>query len=514
MQHTIIKKAAGLLLMSALVLNTGCKKFLEEEDPSNLTPDSYFNIPEHATAGIAAAYAQTRFIGGGAGIFAQNFSMVEAVTGLSKTETGQNSDLNNLLGLVYNGDNVMVNNWWNGLYSVIAQANLVLDRVPGINPMEEELKNRILGEAHFLRAWSYFYLVRLWGDVPLILTPQTAISEDFYPTRTGQEQVYEQIIADLQAAEGSGLEWTDASGRASMGAVKSLLANVYLTMAGYPLNKGASHYALARDKANEVISSGEFELFNTYNELHSLATENKGEHIFEVQYLVGVADNPMQAAMLPNFKAVSQYGTEVGSQIPTRQFYESFEAGDKRTIDRQGFFYTHYYEEGSGALKDLSAPYIFKHFDVVAHGTAGIPGTGTSSLNWPLIRYAEVLLIYAEAQNEADGAPNAAAIDALEAIRDRAGLTTPATFTQAQFREAVWRERWYELCYENITWFDMIRLRKAFVESSKTFEDFVGHTFADDANATLEEKHLLFPLPTAEIRNNPNLRPQNPGYPE
>ncbi|MGN6490708.1 MAG: RagB/SusD family nutrient uptake outer membrane protein [Agriterribacter sp.] len=272
MQHTIIKKAAGLLLMSALVLNTGCKKFLEEEDPSNLTPDSYFNIPEHATAGIAAAYAQTRFIGGGAGIFAQNFSMVEAVTGLSKTETGQNSDLNNLLGLVYNGDNVMVNNWWNGLYSVIAQANLVLDRVPGINPMEEELKNRILGEAHFLRAWSYFYLVRLWGDVPLILTPQTAISEDFYPTRTGQEQVYEQIIADLQAAEGSGLEWTDASGRASMGAVKSLLANVYLTMAGYPLNKGASHYALARDKANEVISSGEFELFNTYNELHSLAT--------------------------------------------------------------------------------------------------------------------------------------------------------------------------------------------------------------------------------------------------
>jgi len=101
----------------------------------------------------------------------------------------------------------------------------------------------------------------------------------------------------------------------------------------------------------------------------------------------------------------------------------------------------------------------------------------------------------------------------LKLIRDRAGLTTPAigTFTQATFREAIWRERWHELCYEQTTWFGMVRLRKVYVESSQGFDNFVGHKFPDN-NATLADKHLLFPLPLAEMQNNPNLTPQNPGY--
>jgi len=502
------------MLAAAILFATGCKKFLEEEDPSNLTPDSYYTLPEHAEAAIAAAFSNTRFIGGGAGIFAQNFQMLEAVTGTAKTETGQNTDLNNLLGLAYNGDNVFVRNWWNGLYGVIAQANLVLQKVPGINPMNDAQKKKILGEAQFLRAWSYFYLVRLFGDVPLITNPVDATSPDFLPTRTGKENVYKQIVDDLLAAEGAGLPATETTGRISSGAVKSLLAEVYLTMAGQPLNKGASHYQLAADKANEVITSNNFSLFTNYGDLHNVAQENKGEHIFEIQYLVGVSENPMQAVLLPNFKDVSAYGTEIGSCVPTNQFYQSYEAGDRRVIDRQGFFYTSYYNGGNGALKNLSAPYIYKHFDSVAHGTSGKAGTGQSSLNWPQIRYAQVLLTYAEAQNEAGNGPNAAAYNALKSIRDRAGLVTPliGTFTQASFREAVWRERWHELCYEGITWFDMIRTRKAYKEATNSFENFAGHVFADNSNATLAEKHLLFPLPTAEMQNNPNLTPQNPGY--
>jgi hypothetical protein len=86
------------------------------------------------------------------------------------------------------------------------------------------------------------------------------------------------------------------------------------------------------------------------------------------------------------------------------------------------------------------------------------------------------------------------------------------TFTQTTFREAVWRERWHELCYENITWFDMVRLKKVYKESTNGFVNFVGHVFPDNANAVLADKHLLFPLPTAEMQNNPNLKPQNPGY--
>src|ERR1043165_6078619 len=136
-----------IFLICAFVLaSVGCKKWLREEDndPSNLSPDNYYTLPGHADAAIAAAYAQTRFIGNGAGIFANNFSMLEMLTGTAKTETGQNTDLNNLIGLSYNGENVFVNNWWNGAYSVIAQTNLVLDKVPGINPMDEGQKKRVL----------------------------------------------------------------------------------------------------------------------------------------------------------------------------------------------------------------------------------------------------------------------------------------------------------------------------------------------------------------------------------
>lgn len=501
-----------LIVLSIALFSLSCDKFVEkEEDPSNLFPDNYYTIPEHATASIASGYAQMRFVGGGAGIFVNNFQMLEAVTGTMKTETGQNSDLNNLLGLAYNGDNLLVNNWWNGLYNIIAQANLTLERVPGISPMDEALKNRILGEAKFQRAYAYFYLVRLWGDVPLILTPQRVTSENFFPSKTNQEAVYEQIVKDLSDAENSGLPPVETTGRASRAAVKSLLAKVYLTMAGYPLQKGVPYYELAAAKALEVINSTDFSLFPKYADLHNPALDNRGEHIFQVQYQAGIADNPFQGVILPNFKDISEFGTEIGSCVPTNEFVNSYEPGDLRTVDRVGFFYRTYYDKGNGPLRDLSAPYIYKYFDTVGHGTAGIKGAGNSSLNWSVIRYAEVLLTYAEAQNEADGSPNAQAIAALTSIRNRAKLTTPASFTQEEFRTAVWRERWHELCYENHTWFDMVRLRKAYVEASNSFEEFVGHALTS-SGSVLQEKHLLFPLPTSEMQNNPNLKPQNAGY--
>lgn len=315
----------------------------------------------------------------------------------------------------------------------------------------------------------------------------------------------------MSDAEASDLPFQDTKGRASLGAVKAELAEVYLTMAGFPLQKGAAYYKLAADKAKEVITNGSFSLFTDYADLHSVSSKNRGEFIFQIQYLSGVSDNPNQGILLPNFKDVSAYGTEIGSTVPTLQFYESYEPNDKRAIDRQGYFYTSYYNGGNGALKDLSAPYIFKHFDIIANGTQGVAGTATSSLNWTNIRYAQVLLTYAEAQNEAEGGPNAAGFSAVNAIRSRAILLPLSAMSQNAFREAVWRERWHELCYEGITWFDMIRLHKVYNESTNGFDNFVGHKFPGNSSV-LAEKHLLFPLPTSEMQNNVNLKPQNPGY--
>ncbi len=220
--------------------------------------------------------------------------------------------------------------------------------------------------------------------------------------------------------------------------------------------------------------------------------------------------NPMEN-MYPNFKPVTFAGPGgTGSTIPTREFYNSYEPNDLRAKNQDGYFYTSYYTNGNGAPFELGAPYIFKHFNTTSSGFSGVAGTRNNNLNVPLIRYAEVLLMYAEAQNELGG-PTPEAYAAFKRIRDRAQLTTPeiGNYTQASFREAVWKERWHELAYEQITWFDMVRLRKVYNETTGQFDEFVGHL--NQGRFPLQERHLLFPIPTPEIQNSPNLK-QNPGY--
>lgn len=515
----IIKKiyiplAFGIMLTLSL---TGCKDFLKEVDPSNLTPDNFYTIPDHAEAAIAATYSNLRFYGDGAGIFSSNWQLLEAVTGTATTETAQNSDLNNLYSLSYDANTQHISNWWNGLYRIIGNANLVLDKVPLITPMDEGQRLKILSEAHFLRAWAYFHVVRLWGDAPLITAPQTASSEDFFPERASQEDLYNLIIEDLKFAENGGLSWTDESGRINLAAVKGYLAKVYLTMAGFPLSKGASHYQLAAAKSKEIIdyanaNPSQIGLFETYKEVHNENLKNKLEHLFQIQYNSVVAGNPM-GNYYPNFQPVTFSGPGgTGSTVPTSSFYQSFEEGDERTVDQEGWFYTSYFTNGNGAPFELGAPYVFKHFNQISNGYEGVAGTRNNNLNVPLLRYAEVLLIFAEAQNEATGLDEAA-YSSFKKVRDRAKLKTNpmGSYSKSEFREAVWRERWYELCYEGKTWYDMVRLRKVFNENTKLFDEFVGHVNLN-TNVTLSEKHLLFPLGFSEMQNNPNLTPQNPGY--
>ncbi len=513
MKFHMINFVSKILLSGCILVAASCSDFLDEEDPSNLTPESFFTIPDHAEAAIAAVYDDTRFYGDGAGIFSSNWQLLEAPTGTATTETAQNSDLNNLYSLTWDENTGHIRNWWRGIYRLVANANLVLDRVPDITPMDEAQKARILGEAKFLRAWAYFYAVRLWGDVPLVLEPQTASSENFFPSRTPQREVYDQIVNDLQDAESAGLPFTNESGRVSQAAAKAMLSKVYLTMAGFPLNLGTEYYQLAANEARELIDNpGPLDLFDTYLEVHDERLGNQVEHIFMIQYNNMVASNPM-GNMFPNFKPVSYRGPSgTGSTVPTFSFYESYEEGDIRTVDQEGYFYTTYFENGNGERFDLGAPYIFKHFNVIANGTQGIPGTAQDNLNVPIMRFAEVLLIFAEASNEVNG-PTQAARDALARVRSRAGLETPplGALTPESFQQLIWKERWHELAYEGKTWFDMVRLRQVFNENTRGFNDFVGHVNLN-SNQALQERHLLFPIPLQEMLNNPNLEVQNPGY--
>src|SRR5688572_33284063 len=159
MNVNILKHIYKVLLCTALLVSgAGCSDFLDEEDPSNLTPESFYTEPKHADAAIAAVYADTRFYGDAAGIFSSNWQLLEAPTGTTTTETAQNSDLNNLYSLTYDPNTGHIQNWWRGIYKVIENANLVLENVPKIQ-MDEAAKTKVLGEARFFRAWAYFYAV-------------------------------------------------------------------------------------------------------------------------------------------------------------------------------------------------------------------------------------------------------------------------------------------------------------------------------------------------------------------
>jgi starch-binding outer membrane protein, SusD/RagB family len=511
-----LKNISKLLLSGVFVMSAGCSSFLDEEDPSSIAPETFFTLPEHAEAAVYGIYENLRFHGDGAGIFSANFQMLDALSGTAETETGQNSDLNNLYSYQYTGENLHLSQWWRQLYDGVSNANLAIDKIPQIPGISETDKAKWMGHAKFLRALHYFWLVQLWGEVPLITKPIFSYTDPMVnPTRSSIESVYALIEEDLLAAEAANFPMVDPTGLASQAAVKSLLARVYLVMAGQPLNKGDAYYTKAAAKAKEVIdyataNPANITLFTNYADLHNPSIENTKEHIFMIQYAAGVANANYQGYFLPNNTNISTAG-EVGTTVPTAAFLNSYEAGDKRTQEKGFYFKEYFLGGGTGSATTLNRFYVWKHFDTPANGVPGTSGTGNSGMNYPIIRYADVLLMFAEARNEVNGGPDADAYAAYKAIRDRAGLTTPAigTFTEASFREAVWKERWHELSFEGLTWFDIVRTGKIFNFGTGTFEDFVGGSLN---GVTLQAKHKLLPLPAADYRNNLNLRPDNPGW--
>jgi len=498
---TIIKKYGLLALAVGTLGVTGCKKFLNETDKSNFTVDNYFTKPEHARSSVNAIYASLRDpmssgFGGGA------WTMTEFATGQAATDLGQAVDSYFVKDLRNTADNAYGLSYWQNYYKGIGNANLSIAKIPGI-AMDAAESKRLLGEAHFLRAWYYFTLVQLFGNIPLITEPVDLASPQLRPKQAAPEDVYKVIVDDLKTAEASGLPWTDASGKISLGAVKSLLAKVYLTMAGYPLQKGAEYYDLASKKAEEVLDSKQFKLFTTYNDLHNPAKKNVDENIFMIQYKTQIIPGNWQELIIPYNKNISAYSSETGGIYATGAFVNSYDPADLRAKEGQFFFTKFTNQDDRTKVVDLGGYFIYKIFDVVAQTT-----TANSDLNWSLIRYADVLLIYAEASNEVNG-PAAKAYDAVNQVRTRATLPNLTGLSKDQFREAIWRERWYELCFENVTWFDMARLRKAFNVDTKGFDNYVGHKFS--YGPVLTDRELLFPIPSRELRNNPNLIPTK-GY--
>jgi hypothetical protein len=495
------------ILVAALILTCfSCKKFLEEEPTSFISPSANLSGTKVARAFANGCYQNLQgLLNGQAGSYGGNtYNLLEFMTGKANSDLGQTGFVN-FQNLSYNTTSFYMDTWWQQLYQGVGACNSALENIPRVSDVPDADKANMLAEAHTLRALYYFYLVRMYGAVPMMTKVPTDVNE-INKQRTPAKAIYDSIIIpDLLTAEASTLPWQDPNGQVSMGAVKSILADVYLTYAGAAINGGNQYYAESAKRSKEVIDNGGYSLFQRYTDMNNPANKNRGEFIFQVQYAASVpSTNPLTALLLPNYSGISAYSDEYGSVYPTPQFINSFPAGDKRVQERQ-FFFTKYKRRNGTDTVRFHAHYVYKYFDSVA-----VTNTAKSDLNFTLYRLADVYLLYAEASNRAEGGPNANAIAYVNAIRQRANLAPIGAMSQAAFEQEVWLQRYYELCFENKMWFDMIRTRKVHNDVTGNWDDFVGHKTV--FNATFGNKQLLFPLPKQETDVNPNLLPNNPGF--
>jgi hypothetical protein len=499
MKFNLKKCGIGSLLILT-VCASSCKKYLDEKNYSNFDKTNYFQNAGQAETFVNGIYTSLYMFQNGDAYGESPFITIELFAGHT-TSLGQSVNNSNVINQRTDAVAPTFETVWRSSYSAIANANLAIERIPAID-MPDAQKTNLLAQAYFLRAFFYYHLVRLYGDVPLITQSQTVNSPDLYAARTPVAQVYDLIISDLLAAKGTGVITgsQNSDGHVTLGAIKTLLASVYLTTAGYPLQK-TENYAKAAAEAKDVIPA--YTLFTDYAYLHDNAHKNQGELIFQNQYLVGIRDNAIPQLTVPFNLPVGAYGDHLGAMIPTNEFFASYEPNDLRTQERQFYFssYPNYTDPTKTVTFGVHALYKYFHLESAAK-------SGISDENWTFLRLPEAMLIYAEASNEVNG-PTQDAYDQVNAIRRRAKLPDLSGLTKDQFRIAIWKERYHELAYENKAYFDIQRTHKIYDVKNNTFGE--ATTTPNEQGVTMRAQYYLWPIPQREISTNSKLT-QNPGW--
>ncbi len=508
-----------LLFTNILLVSLfGCVS-LEEDPRSILTTDQFYKTSSDAVAAVDAIYFNLNHSTDNipfalySSLF--NTGMDMATDDVSAGPGSPNPDVRSISILSHSSLNVRVLQFWQAQYASINRANVALEKIPAIE-MNAELKNRLLGEAYFLRALYYFNLVRMYGDVPLLLEDQTVkLIDDLKVSRTSTEEVYAQIIQDLkQSAEFFRNGSSGEAGRATEGAAKALLSKVYLTK---------RDWQLAVTTAEEVIDGPYgYDLFEDYSHVFLPAYENGKEHIFSVQFLAnagGQAHTNMRRAIRSGVPGlVGGYGEQVTFYTEGEDeyfnIYKLYSSKDKR---RDVTFVRTYRSPTNGqyygtplnnpAVSNDSVPYFNKYWD-----PASIDNTDESGANSHVIRFAEILLIHSEAENELNG-PTAKAYASLNRVRDRAGLDDLTEgLSKDSFRDSVYLDRRLELVYEYQRYFDLIRQTGS--EHTGVGPEGKGiliNALRKVGKNNVQPKHYLYPIPFGAISRNPSLT-QNPGW--
>jgi limonene-1,2-epoxide hydrolase len=383
---------------------------------------------------------------------------------------------------------------WSTAYRGIQFSNVVIDRVPGIS-MDDNLKKQYVAEAKFLRALHYFNLVRFYGRVPLVVKEITSLDGVMAP-KAKLEEVYNQIETDLKDAEvvlPKGYTGSNV-GRATQGAAKGLLAKVYLTRAGNTAN--SPYWDLAAKKAKEVMDLKIYDLWDDYADVYALKNRCGKESLFEVLFVTDVQGNSFTTGYAPRGAPIVP-SNGFGIFRVSKSLFDQYIAKDKR---KAVTFLTSYVNPTTQQTVQLSVettdPALAVSFWKLADPTTKIGSQGGTS--WPYMRYSEVLLIYAEALNEAKGAPDADAYDAINKVRHRAGLDDLKGLSKEAFKDAILLERRLEFCFEGQRWFDLVRTGRLLAAVK------AENSFGRDAPITASQ--VLLPIPQREVDVNPALK--------
>jgi len=472
-----------LLILSVLALS--CKKeFIEVVPESTVNADILYKTDKDFLDAVTGCYR-------GLQVQYQNFWIFGDLRGDdSKHEIPSNVALFSTDNFTISIQATLLKDTWSNYYSLIYRANTVLDKISNTDISIVTNKARYIAESKFLRALAYFDMVRIFGDVPMITTP-IGIDEAYKTGREKADKIYDDIIIkDLLDAENDlPVKYSGADvGRATKGAAKALLGKVYLAR---------KDFAKAETKLQEVTMLG-YALLPNYNDLFDYSkNEHHGEYIFDIEYEEGIGlGSSFTNTFIPNSVQMAAFykvnGGRGESNAVADHMFTLYDSTDKRkdiTVGVKGG-----YIDGNGnfvaLLPTTSQTYTKKYLTPVAT-------VNDSKANWKVIRYGDVLLMYAEALNENNKTTEA--LGYLNQVRTRAGVAVYNNLTKDETREKIYLERRLELSFEGHRWFDLVR---------------TGRAYSVMQAYGMMPYMTAFPIPLSQVQiiNDNSLFPQNQGY--
>lgn len=514
-------KQFSLVMLVLLLSGSSCTRFLDTTPTDRLSPQTYYQNEKQLTASLIGIYD----ILGARNLYARHYT---CRLGMEADEGFYNTDAVVTGPQVYNfsPSDTYVSGLWNDLYMGINRANSLLANLNNNQQIPEAFRNQVKGEALFLRAYYYFLLVQQFGGVPLILTP-TLTGDDVEIARNSVKEVYEKILQDMEEAEAlvAPIQTLGFGGRVSRSAVRGILARVCLYMAGYPL-RDATKYEKAAFWAKKVMDDAEaaHDLNPDYAQVFINYAQDKydiKESIWEVEFWGTVSGAYDETGQIGAWIGITSTNTTIigfayGFLNTTARLYKSYEAQDvRRDLAIAPYKYTaaggktnHTYTKDADLYLRNVGKYR-REWELIKPGSANSTPT-----NFPLLRYSDVLLMYAEAENEVHGGPTPEALNALNKVRGRAKATLYTITDKNEFFDRIVEERSRELCFETLRKPDLIRWGIFIPVMKSVATEMAQHgatAFYALAYKNVDDRHLLFPIPSKDLSLNAALV-QNPNW--